>query len=1300
LSTTGIELVGNVPWGTHFCQFFETRQDLLDLLVPYFRAGLERNELCLWITAEPLGVDEARKALAASVPELDERFARGQIEILDHREWYAPDGRFRADDLLAAWVDRVNLARTRGFAGLRLSGNISWLESTDWRAFAEYEEKVNGLIGQHPMIALCSYSLGNCGALEVIDVVANHQFALIKREGSWVLVEGAENRKTAQALRESEARYRGLYEAISGGIVVQNSRGEIVDANPKVREILGLTLDQMRGRTSMDPRWRAINEDGSPAPGEEHPAVVSLRTGRAVRGRVLGVFHPGDGDFRWLDVNSEPILDPTTREVQAVVVTFFDITARKKAEEALRASEERYRSLFEGMTEGFALHEIVCDERGEPCDYRFLDVNPAFERLTGLSREAVVGKTMRGVLPGEDPAWIRAYGAVALTGAPVHFDHEATTLGRHFDVFAYRPAPKQFAVLFVDITERKAMERALAASEREFRAMFELSAIGSAQADPRTGRFERVNQRFCEITGYSEEELRGKSFVDLTHPDDRERDTDAVARALRGESRVWSSDKRYVRRDGTVIWVTVDGCVLRDAAGSPVRTLAMIQDVTIRKRAEAAREEQLRRLDLLLRASADVLEALDRESLFERVAQAARELTGAKAAFAGRELGNGSLVLEGAPGRGDGPGRSAFGGLSRGWECVQETLFAKRESLRWTKEEVEAELPEERPSWNGLVGVRLVHADGRPSGMILAGDRQTGDFTFEDEMLVRQLASMTSLALQHMDARRGAERLVDERTAELAGTVEQLEGEIRRRTLAERSLEERSQLLEAFFKHTATPLVFLDSKLNFVRVNEAYARACARDVSDFPGRNHFDLYPHSENQAIFEEVVRTGKAHRAVAKPFAFPDHPEWGVTYWDWMLTPLVDERGEVESLVFSLEDVTARTEAERKLQELNEALARRASQLRRLALELSQAEHRERQRLAAVLHDHLQQFLVGAKFGIDVLQKQNQDEMVRQGAAQVAELLDQSIAISKSLAVELFPPILRERGLTPALVWLARWMEEKHGLAVTVERELEIGPDREGIDTLVFQSVRELLFNVSKHSGVKAAKVRIGRGEGEEIRIEVSDRGGGMSPSEPGAGEAGGGFGLFSIRERLELLGGRVEIESAAGSGTSVTLVFDHPGVRARSEGAAEEGRRSRDGQKEESMSGSPSKPRVRVLLVDDHAILRTGLSRLLREEPDFEVVGEAGDGPEAVEMARALRPDVVIMDVSLPGMTGIEATRLIRSESPKVRVIGLSMYEEAEAGAAILEAGAAAYLNKAGPSSQLIAAIRHQGVSKDVC
>jgi PAS domain S-box-containing protein len=194
-----------MPWGTHFCQFYRTRQDLVDILVPYFKAGLENNEFCMWITSEPLEAAEAQDAMRRVVFNFDEYLRKGQIEIIPYDEWYVLEGTFNDDRVLAGWVSKLEQALNKGYAGLRLTGNTFWLERNHWQDFTEYEARINDVIGKYRMLALCTYSLNKCDAAAVIDVVKNHQFALIKQQGKWELIENATYKKTKEALNSALA---------------------------------------------------------------------------------------------------------------------------------------------------------------------------------------------------------------------------------------------------------------------------------------------------------------------------------------------------------------------------------------------------------------------------------------------------------------------------------------------------------------------------------------------------------------------------------------------------------------------------------------------------------------------------------------------------------------------------------------------------------------------------------------------------------------------------------------------------------------------------------------------------------------------------------------------------------------------------------------------------------------------------------------------------------------------------------------------------------------------------------------
>lgn len=198
---TGINLIGDCPWGTHFCVFYHTSEDLAELLVPYFKAGLENNEFCMWITSRPLLVRDATEALRGAVDNLDDYLAKGQLEILDYSEWYIQNGRFDADRVLEKWIQKLNRAQENGFAGLRFTGNTFWLEQDNWRAFTDYEAKIDEVIGRYRMIGMCTYSLERCGASEIVDVVTNHQFALARQAGRWAQIESTQ-RKRAHDLQQ------------------------------------------------------------------------------------------------------------------------------------------------------------------------------------------------------------------------------------------------------------------------------------------------------------------------------------------------------------------------------------------------------------------------------------------------------------------------------------------------------------------------------------------------------------------------------------------------------------------------------------------------------------------------------------------------------------------------------------------------------------------------------------------------------------------------------------------------------------------------------------------------------------------------------------------------------------------------------------------------------------------------------------------------------------------------------------------------------------------------------------------
>ena len=198
---TGVEVVGDMPWGTHFCLFYETKADLLETTVSYCKAGLQNQEFCLWVVAEPTTEEEAKQALKLAVPDFDRYVVESSIEIVAARDWYLHDGVFDLNRVIAGWNEKLVRASTRGYAGVRVTGDTAWLEKKDWKDFCEYEESLNQAVANQRLTVLCTYPLAACGAAEILDVVRTHQFAVTKRRGNWDVIETAGHKQAKAEIK-------------------------------------------------------------------------------------------------------------------------------------------------------------------------------------------------------------------------------------------------------------------------------------------------------------------------------------------------------------------------------------------------------------------------------------------------------------------------------------------------------------------------------------------------------------------------------------------------------------------------------------------------------------------------------------------------------------------------------------------------------------------------------------------------------------------------------------------------------------------------------------------------------------------------------------------------------------------------------------------------------------------------------------------------------------------------------------------------------------------------------------------
>jgi PAS domain S-box-containing protein len=804
-----------------------------------------------------------------------------------------------------------------------------------------------------------------------------------------------------------------------------------------------------------------------------------------------------------------------------------------------------------------------------------------------------------------------------------------------------------------EMSVRKHAEETLRESELKFRTLTEVSPQVVWMTDT-AGHITYLNPYWVTYTGLALEQMQQLPPGTPLHADDHESVMAAWARSLQtGEP--FSVEQRLQSRDGSYRWFLGRGTPVRNERGEIERWIGIYVDIDERKRVE----ENLRESEERFRTLAEAVPSF----LFETDAAGWNTWTSdAWCRFTGQ-------TLEQVTGHGWAEAlhpEDRAANIERWTACMRDGLvFESKQQLRRTD-----------GSYAWVIARALpVH------------DRQG--------TIVRWVGSVTDV-----DAIvRAEERL--------------------------RESEERYRSLNTVI--TDVPWV-TDASGAFINSQSAWEAYTGQSWEEHRGYGWTNvLHPEDRErvQAIWLRACNTRTLYESHGRLWHAPTQ-QW--RYYVARATSLLNADGSVREWVGSCTDVHDQTMAEQALREAQDHLQRwnveleqavnvktaelqqSQERLRALATELNLAEQRERSRLATQLHDHLQQTLVLGK--IKLGQGKRLAESVPACAKVITEtdeVLSEALLYTRSLVNDLSPPVLRDHGLPAGLKWLGDYMK-KHDVAVTVhvpEREDLNLPDDQAV--LLFQSVRELLINSVKHAGTGYATVTLAQQDGH-LEIEVSDEGAGFDLAAAAAAAAetpNGGlsskFGLFSIRERMKALGGRFEIESAPGKGTTATLTLPLGGrsglssLSGRSSPSGDQGSgRSRlSGDRTDQTDLIPHSPlsstRVRVLLVDDHAMVRQGLRTVLESYADIEVIGEASNGEEALALAAQSHPTLVVMDINMPKMNGIEATEKIKARYPYIVVIGLSVNVGSDSSDAMRKAGAATLLTKEAAVDELYKTIQ---------
>ena len=1041
-------------------------------------------------------------------------------------------------------------------------------------------------------------------------------------------------------LQESRAKLDAAFASMTDAVLISDAEGRLLDFNDAFA-----TFHRFRNKEECSRAFAGSPdtleiylENGEPAPAEMCAIPRALR-GETASNAVFNLMRRDTGE-RWTGSYSfGPIRDHDGKIVGSVVVS-RDITEQKKIERTLLQSEQHLRNILNSMVAMIGLMTpdgILIEANRNALEVADLEpqdvINKPFESCYWWSWSAGEQKRLRDAIGRAAHGQGSRYDAVirAAQGQLRTIDFMLSPIFDSDGRVTYLVPSAS------DITDRKRAEEALALSESFHRQTLE-SIPGMVFTTRPDGYCDYQSQQWVDYTGVPMSEHLGNGWNALLHPEDRPQ-AFAAWRSAVEDNAPYDLAYRVRRHDGVYEWFRVIGRQIRDPQGHVIRWFGVAMNIEQLKQAE----EQLR----------DALAAADeRRRIFDAMME---------------HIPMG-IVIADAP-------DATISAVSR---YGLEVTGKSREHLEGIAVDQHAE------TWE------IFHADGLTpaanASLPLTRAVQKGELVRQEEWIIRR-----------PDGRRIPILCT-------AAPIRNSEGDIIGGVIGYQDIGERKRMEEALrvsekrFRELADSMPQLvwtansDGQVDYynVRYKEYQGLEPRAD-----GTLRWNPILHEEDEGPTREAWK--KAYRA-GETFQVEHRVQLADGSYRWHLSrgiPARDNNGRIVKWFGTATDIENLKAAEAQLRQLNETLEQkvaertqvaeaRSRELQKLAVELIETEERERRRIASLLHEDLQQILAAARMILQAVRKELPEvpELL-----DVEQLLEASITKSRRLSHELSPAVLHHSGLVPALEWLGRQMHEQFGLNVVLDADARLALENTPLKVFLFRAAQELLYNVVKHAGVKRAHVTLSNRNGG-IVLTVSDRGGGIDPSFLNLPSAKGGLGLLSIQERADSIAGSFKIESTPGKGSRFTLTV--PLILGSSRYKAEDSTEAVYSLN--SPAGPPlrEKENIRVLFADDHKVMRDGLIRLVQGQPDIEVVGEAADGREALELADHLRPDVIIMDISMPGMDGIEATRQIKAQLPRIRIIGLSMHEDEHIARTLLQAGAESLVNKTASSAKLLKAI----------
>lgn len=480
-----------------------------------------------------------------------------------------------------------------GYAGHLVVGYIRQVAETPWylivktdvsELYAELNKRVVLII----IIGFLSvFFIG----LVIVLLYHNHQRNIYK-----------ELLANTSALYQSQKEFGAILYSIGDGVITTDKEGRVKHINPVAEKLTGWPEEEARGK-NIEEVFHLINEYTSKR--MESPIYKVLRDGQITGSANDTLLLSKDGRRTPVSNNGAPIRDDQGHII-GIVMIFRDQTSERRQEEALRESEQQHRTLISKMQLGLAVHEVITDADGHPADYRFLYVNPAYERLTGLKYDDVKGKTVLEVLPRTEKIWIERFCRTAITGTPDSFESYAQELDKFYSVLAYRYRENEFAVIVEDITGRKQMETRLRESEERYRLISEtsLDAIILAEVN---GPVISANTAACEMFEMTESEMH--ALTDYTLFDAEDPRFNKLLERLERDGYV-KGELNCFKKNGSSFPVEVSSSVFKDSRGISLTSM-IIRDIAERKKTEGALRKNEETIRLLFNSTAEGIYMID-----------------------------------------------------------------------------------------------------------------------------------------------------------------------------------------------------------------------------------------------------------------------------------------------------------------------------------------------------------------------------------------------------------------------------------------------------------------------------------------------------------------------------------------------------------------------------------------------------------------------------------------------------------------------------------------------------------------